>query len=184
MKRLFAVSFFLIALCLFFPFNIYAAEKTVCVDQTIGSDTNDGSASAPFKTLTKALDCLGGDDDLTIILNNRYAFSAEDLTFEAPLKDDGTGTPRVTIKLASTGCFDVGGGDNSEITFFKDGTYVVTSKTQKSGTETERATYKTEGNKLVIIWSDGEVSNWTYSISGNKLTITRPSGRTNVFTRK
>ena len=75
-------------------------------------------------------------------------------------------------------------GDNSEITFFKDGTYVVTSKTQKSGTETERATYKTEGNKLVIIWSDGEVSNWTYSISGNKLTITRPSGRTNVFTRK
>ena len=116
MKRVFYVFFFLLILCFFFPFNIFAAEKTVYVDQSSGSDEYNGSSSAPFNSLTKALNTLGENDDLTIILNNRYTFNTEEkIIFSGPLKENGT--PRVTIKPASSGYFSIEGVENSEVTF-------------------------------------------------------------------
>ncbi|MBQ3335506.1 MAG: hypothetical protein IJG85_07990 [Eubacteriaceae bacterium] len=132
MKKLFSISFFLtlLAILLFSP-TIIAAEKTVYIDQTVGvdSDTNDGSASAPFQSISKALSSSEGNDDLIIILNNCYTLN-DSQTFNAPLKEDGT--PRaVTIEPSASGYFSIGGGNNADIVF-KDITFDGSQSVERS----------------------------------------------------
>ena len=113
---LFIFSVFLMLSAFLFSPNIMAAEKTVYVDQTLGSDENTGSDSAPFKSLSKALESsTSSDENLTVILNNLYSLDAENHAFAGSLTDNGT--PRVTIKIASTGYFLIQGNDNAEVVF-------------------------------------------------------------------
>ncbi|MBR0384074.1 MAG: hypothetical protein IJH61_05245, partial [Eubacteriaceae bacterium] len=130
MKKLFSISFFILLLAAFlFSPTIMASEKTVYIDQTKGNDENNGSASAPFQSMSKALSSSEGNDDLIIILDNCYTLN-DSQTFNAPLKEDGT--PRaVTIEPSASGYFSIGGGNNAKIVF-KDITFDGSQSVERS----------------------------------------------------
>ena len=94
--------------------------------------------------------------------------------------DDDNSNP-----LVGTWYVNEDNGDYEEFTFFDDGKCVYFTESQKSGKKTVSGTYKADGNKLLLMWSDGETVILDYSISGNKMTTRKTSGtRSWAWTKK
>jgi len=69
--------------------------------------------------------------------------------------------------------------DTTEVEFMSDGTL----DTYSGGKVVYSASYRTEGNKLIVN-DDGEEQTGTFKIEGNKLILIGPNNETDVFYRE
>lgn len=72
-NRIFALLFILVLALAALSFAVSADEEVVFVSASKGSDSASGTESAPFKTVTKALEAL--KDGGTVVITDRYEFA-------------------------------------------------------------------------------------------------------------